>query len=225
MYNRIKMRLPLVLLGGLALAAMLGCGGPIEPTDTGPPPVAVGEAPPVPPPGERYVTSLGLLRGDRTLGVWASSEEAGRFFPGPENASEFRELPPNFRSPYRARGWEANRVGFGVILYEGFVAAAMYQESNLTLEDVHEIVRPYLESFGDAHRTLSGARVQYWFWQERGHRLMVHYAPNVNGEGRYDLTIAVGADAAMDGIRASYQDALEDLRQVEHLIPPPTYPG
>lgn len=204
----------------LLLVALAGCGDPasVAPiaTDTAPatttPPETVAS------PDFNRLTTLALVSGDRTLKVGDSTDQAESFFERPRRSFLLRELPEAFGPGYRARGWESDRQGFGIVSYRDRVAAAM-----LTVEGVDEtVVQETLQTHRrnddpnnpDRRTFTQESRVaRYWFWEEANQRVMVCAAKTYRGD--FTVTVAVGDIAALDALRMSPEEARNDANRAE----------
>lgn len=159
-------------------------------------------------------THLGLLHEGRLLKVGDSAEEAERSFVRPPTASTFKDLPPSFNPPYRARGWESASQSFGMLFFDNVLVFAMHTESGLAEADVDAALNSYIRTFGEPRTKLLGSRTRYYFWESNPHRLMLFSYSNVQKE-RYSLTVAIGDEAPMNALRMSPVDASEDRLAVE----------
>lgn len=174
--------------------------------------------------------SLGLLSpGDseripspqtNTLKVGDSPSDVEKIYPTPAASTSFKELPPGFQAPYRARGYETQHDGLGVIYYDNEVALAMHHEENLSSTDVDNETRAYTSLFGNPTSTLSGRQVRYWFWQVDQRRLMICATMDQHQKDRYDLTVAVGDSVVMDALRMNRAAASEDQPESDKIRTP-----
>jgi hypothetical protein len=169
---------------------------------------------PVPAPGvlESDDRSLALLAPNGQIKVGMSLDDAEKIVPAPPNSFALKELPANFAEPYRARGFETYREGFGLILFAEKVAMAMRREEDLNADQVRLIKSRYLDTFGTPNDDKSDKEIGYLFWYREGHRLMVAISPDVTLKDRYDVTQAMGDAVVMDALRMNSIAAAEDQR-------------
>lgn len=197
------------------LAALIlgGCGGGAQVQGPAPAPKPAA-AMAVKAPDIEARTHLALIHNGKSLGVGASAEDAEQTFPRPPNASSFKDLPPGFEEPYRARGWETVTQGFGAVFYENRIVGAMFHENTLSQTEVDLTLQSYEATFGKAKYAFEGARSRYYFWESRPHRLML-FALRDKETIRYELTLAIGDTVVMDALRMSPVHAREDRLAVE----------
>ncbi len=207
---------------GLAVIAV-GCGGGDSANKAGSP--APSTVASVAPPSSLAPTELALFEGPAKVKVGDSADDADKAFPMPPGAFPFKEIPAGFQGDYRARGYDTSRDGFGVILYDNRVALAMRREENLTSGEITETFKEYQSAYGDPHDAVLGARIQYWFWEAEGQRLMLCAVPDSRDSSRIDLTIAVGDHVVMDALRMNIGSAREDRAAAEKALPAIRHPG
>jgi len=211
------MRKLLVLLFPILL---VGCQGgdaaPSAPAPVPPKPIASK----VEAPGNKKETAIQLVNGDESVTVGLTSKAAFRVFPpahegdvGPEH------LPEGFAAPYQAKTWETAGRGFGVILYDDLVIAAMYQAEQISDEAVEKMVQDHQSKLGVlSPEVIPGERVTYRFWELSGQRLMICALKNGKGS---DVTIAMGDDVVMDGLGASPAQARTSIAKISQLLSGP----
>ncbi|HVL38764.1 MAG TPA: hypothetical protein VM328_05175 [Fimbriimonadaceae bacterium] len=197
---------------GLCVVALLGCG-PATPEQvqvTTPSPPKLREKP------DFEETRLGILMSPddpRKLKVGDSGDDSLRLFPASSGARTVNELPAAIGSPYRVKGWEDKAGGFAAILYDGRVALAM-RKTTTDESDLERTLEAYAKDLGPA--LVVGAppsRVDYWFWEEEGHRLMLNVLRTRDGATM--LTEAVGTQAIMNSIGADATSARRQRAQAE----------
>ncbi len=195
--------------------AICGCQGtetpPAESLATASPkPIAVGV------PVTSLPTDIGLVvRRGLPITVGFSPDAAFRLFRDPKQSGfEFDDLPPKFQWPYKARTWEEAHMGFGEILYNSQLVAAMYQEDNGDQERVNQLLVAHRDQInGRAPEQIGGKRVNYWFWEKDGQRLMICAYPT--GRDVIKITVAMGDNVVMDALGISPDKARKDLNQVD----------
>lgn len=168
-------------------------------------------------PATLVATDIGLVvRHGQPITVGFSSDTAFRMFRDPKQATgfEYDDLPPKFQWPYKARTWEEAHMGFGEILYNGQLVAAMYQEDRGNQDRVDELVREHKDQVnGRSPTMISGKHVTYWFWEKEGQRLMICAYPS--GRDIVKITVAMGDDVVMDALGIAQDKARKDQLQVD----------
>jgi hypothetical protein len=173
---------------------------------------------PVPAPGVLEPGELALLAPNGQIKVGMSLDEAEKIVPAPPNSFALKELPANFAEPYRARGFETYREGFGLILFGEKVAMAMRREEDLNAEQIRLVKSRYIETFGTPTADMSDKEIGYLFWWKGGHRLMIAISPDVALKDRFDVTQAMGDATVMDALRMNSLAATEDQRVGMELL-------
>lgn len=169
-------------------------------------------------------TDLALISESGRLRVGDSLEEAGRAFPPPDSFG-LKELPPGFGTGFRARGFETRDEGLGLILVDNRVAIAVRREENVKVERIEDVVKSFVRQFGEPDESVSGARIEYRFWNKEDQRLMLCTAPDRADPTHFDVTMAVGVMTLMDALRMSYPMAREDRAMAERALPGVRHPG
>ncbi len=138
------------------------------------------------------------------------------------SGSEYDDLPPTFKFPYRARSWETAKMGFGEILYDGTLVAALYQDDKITQDQVDEMVNAHKEQVGGLLPDIvGGKRVTYWFWEIDKQRLMIcAYRTEKKGT---KLTIAMGDDKVLDALGISPQLARKNIGRIDAVTVQETF--
>ena len=163
----------------------------------------------------RTAVGLYLEQGIVRVGdAWTDAEAA---MPEPKGASEFSDLPARFQKPYQGRGWESSDAGFGVILYEDQIAAAMTQNERASREDYASITRWYEHELPQAKTdTVVSGALRYRFWEQDGQRVMV-LAENRPG-GTVYLSAAMGDHRVMDALGMTPEAAAHDGKVVLRML-------
>ncbi|HRJ27442.1 MAG TPA: hypothetical protein PLO61_08050 [Fimbriimonadaceae bacterium] len=223
------------LAATLALA-VLGCGQGSDTGNTAPPSGSETASPSAAlnPYGETPARSvqmnlpeldrvgrLGLLGADRTLMVGDPEARAFDIFPKPpKNSVELKTLPPMLTKPLVGRGWESGDVRFGVILQDGIVAGAVWNQEKVDREQVNDLVERYRKTFSEAEPELIVNRfASYWFWQDSDRILMICLAQN--RDQTLGLMIGIGHADLMRLLRMDPASAANDARQAELILGPP----
>ncbi len=202
----------------LIATVLAGCqgGAALAPEASSPP--VVKEAS-VSAPITREATDIALVvRPGNPITVWSSADAAFRKFQDPKQVGfEYDNLPPKFQPPYSARTWEEDHIhmGFGEILYNGGLAAAIYQEDKGNQDRVDRLVRDHQDQMGSrlTPTTLKGKRVSYWFWEKDDQRLMIcAYATD---RDVIKITVAIGDNVVMDALGMSPDQARKDQIKVD----------
>lgn len=216
-----------IALTVLALA-VAGCEQPAKQPES---PVAV-VAPTMVAPDFGVSSRIGLLRQRGKLRVGDSFDRALDLFQGARRAREFQELPSRLAAPYKAHGWETTAEGFGVILYEARVAAALHTLEKATDEQVMELVDAYQDEMRMLPELVSGQTARYWFWEVP--RVRLPNSDTVNdpkavkqrlmvcavrdAKGTFTLTEAMGDVFAMNAIKANMHAAEADVAAADQLM-------
>jgi len=213
------MRKLLVLILPVLLA---GCQG----GDSAPPAQApvTPSSPPVDKPATYASTAICLVNGESTVTVGSAAATAFKAFPPLRDGDiGIEQLPEGFLRPYQAKSWETAGRGFGVILYDEVVEAAMFQEDQVSDEAVDKVVRDHQAKLGAlSPETVAGERASYWFWEVDGQRLMI--CAFKNGRGT-DLTLAMGDNVVMNKLGASVQDARTSIKRISDILATPKQTG
>ncbi len=216
-----------IALTVLALV-VAGC----EPPAAQPEAPVVAVAPTMQAPDFDVSSRVGLLRQRGKLRVGDSYARALDLFQGARRAHEFQDLPARLAPPYSARGWEAANEGFGVILYEAKVAAAVHTTEKVTAEHVKELVDAYQDEMRMLPEAVSGETARYWFWElprVRLHQSATAQDPGAvkqrlmvcavrDSHGTFTLTEAMGDVFAMNAIKANIYAAQTDTAAADQLI-------
>jgi hypothetical protein len=167
--------------------------------------------------GSTSRTAMGLFHnGNRINAVrvgesWTAAKE---IFPEPPRGSyEIHDLPAQFGNNFQAQGWETNRdEGFGAILTDNKIVAAMYQ-----LEHQREdVVDGYIHEEEEGLRPLKrkrimGGPVAYWFWHSGTQTTMICKLQTKNG---FSLTMAMGDDDVLKQLGISEEDANNQIAEL-----------
>ena len=128
--------------------------------------------------------------------------------------SEFNDLPGKFEYPYRARSWETAKFGFGEILHNGVLVAAMFHEDHLPQSRVDEIVQAHKDQMdGLLPDLITGKRVTYWFWRI-DHQVLMICAYQKDQKG-FQLTAAMGDEVVLDALGISPAQANTDVARID----------
>lgn len=175
---------------------------------------------------------IGLLRQRGKLRVGDSFDRALDLFQGARRAREFQDLPARLAAPYKAHGWETQGEGFGVILYNARVAAAVHTLEKASDEEVLELVDAYQDEMRMLPEIVTGQTARYWFWEVPRVRLPNSDSGNdpkavkqrlmvcavVDAKGTYTLTQAMGDVFPMNAIKANIYAAQTDVAAADQLM-------
>jgi len=167
----------------------------------------------------RDPNEIGLkVRPGPAITVYSSADDAFRIFHDPKVVGfESDDLPPTFQPPlYSARTWEEDtlHMGFGEILYNRELVAAIYEEDKANQQRLNELVNDHQDQVGSLQpRTLTGKHVSYWFWDKDDRRLMI--CGYFTGHDVVKITVAVGDRRVMDGLDMSVEKATKDEYQID----------
>lgn len=206
----------LALLSLVTVAGLAGCQSD---TSRAVADLAATVHPRVAPPATINPTDIGLMKNGQAVTVGMSVAEAFKVFrDSREGGFEDDRLPSGFSSPYRARSWEAGAHGFGVITYQDQVVMAMYQENRSSFERAREMVRDHQERMGRvANDAIAGKRLNYWFWEQDGQRIMILAHQQPRNEG-VSITAAMGDAVVMTALGMSAELARKESERVDRLV-------
>ena len=149
---------------------------------------------------------LHLLYHGTPLSLGVNYEEALKVFEPSKNAFDFTELPPNFRPPYRARGWETAKEGFGAITYNTRIVLAIWQTDEGDLRTYEKLVATYASEFPTVPaQEVTNGKVRYTFYESNGQRLMILAVPDAGST--VHITVALGLNETMSAIGADEAQA------------------
>lgn len=209
---------------GLVLVALAGCQTETVPEKNDFP---VVERPTIampklnePPPPRRAGKLALLAEGENMLRLDDSKEIVEKVFPAPAGAVPFREMPPGFDKAYEVWGYETAREAFGAIFHEGGMILAMERRENLDPAIVTETVQRYIAQFRRPTTTISGDKIEYWFWEEEeGRRIMICSTADSRSPAMRDLNVAMGDAIIMDAFRMGVAQANNDVQAIEKPKP------
>jgi len=193
------------------LALLAGCQSQ-TPASESPTP----SEPPVAAPSNLDRTDLALVNGSERLYVGDTWDVAARVYPAPRSAFEFNELPEKLQANFRARGWETAQEGFGVVLANDRIAAAMLQLDAANQSQLEKILKAYREMLPSLTPTeVAGRQVRFTFYENDSQRLMI-CAQQMNP--RLYITIAVGDKDVMRQLGADPTRAASDRDELDRLF-------
>jgi hypothetical protein len=191
------------IFGGIALGVavlMTGCRAG-EPTPSDNPDGELASSSTVAEPSPIRDSGLHLLHHGDSIRLGVNYEEALKVFEPPKNAFDFAELPPNFRPPYRARGWETAKEGFGTITYNTRVVLAIWQTDEGDLRTYEKLVSAYATEFPTVTaQEVTNGTIRYKFYESNGQRLMILAVPDAGAT--VHITVALGLSETMSAIGA-----------------------
>ena len=207
------------VLASLFALAIVGCGGDAEEDANG---GFVNTTKAVKAPEWDISSDLALVADSQSIHVGDLVSDAENVFRKPEGrAAAFRDLPPGFGPGYRSIGWSTEVEGFGVISLEGRVVVAVHSEYGVSESRSEQVIDKYRRRYGNRFKKLTAADgkdlepswVQYWFAEQNKQRLLV-CAVRMK-DGFVNVTESVGWAEAMDALRMSPKNALEDLAKLK----------
>lgn len=213
-----------LLLWPAILLVAIGCGGNEKAATTPekPEPVVTlktrvpGPAKLDPPDFEKR-SSLRMVKNGEELRVGDSIDTALRIFREEKNAYKIAEMPPGWKDPaYSCQGWDNGTMGFGAILYDDKMCMGLYHEYKADQARLDEIVSTYERMFAGEPTRVIGSRVQYWFWENEGHRMMI-CAVQSPKDG-LNIAISLGDERIMEIMGMSPQNAEKDRVAAEKLF-------
>ncbi len=202
------------LAGLVALLGVFGCQGEVSAPKASNPDLADAES--VESPKTLSPGRLALIAHGDQLKVGNSLTNANQLFPRPKTAFEFTDLPQKFLKPYRSKGWESAREGFGVILFREKIVAALWHIEKATREEQDRLVKKHQSEIPVPSILVPGKHVSYWFWEDAGQRLMICSSQGQGGFVR--LTAAIGDDVVMDALKISPDQARKDRDELDRAV-------
>lgn len=212
----------------MVAVAVAGCEPPVVTPDA----PTVEAMPAMQAPDFSVNSRVGLLRQRGKLKVGDSFDRALDLFQGAKRAREFQELPSRLTAPYSSHGWETATEGFGVLLWESKVAAAVHTTEKVSAEQVQELVDSYQNEMRMMPELVVGQTARYWFWEVPRvrlpdsdtaqdpaavkQRLMVCAVRDPRGT--FTLTEAMGDVFAMNAIKANIYAAQTDVAAADELV-------
>ena len=168
--------------------------------------------------------AFSLISAERRLSIGDSERSAFETFTKSREAFESTKPPPKLATDLlKARSWEDDRQGFGVLTRDGRVLFAMRTVTGANREDIDEDIAMYRGAFGTEQLiTIEGRQVSYWFWEGTLIRLMI--CVDSTAKGSKTITIALGLNAIMDSLRMNRIDAPKDLAAAEGILEKSTVP-
>ncbi len=199
---------------------MAGCVNP-EKLDLSPKPL-FSSVEKVPAPNFGRSSSIVLENDGTKLHVGDPGQKAFGLYEKPKKSYEFRDLPAQFGEGFRARGWESDIESYGVITFEDQLAVAVRTLLKVEEARVQEAIRNVRYEAGKEIQAVTSSKSRYWFWEVGRHRKMICAMDTGNEE--FTLTIAIGENNAMTGLRMSVQHAERDSRRADAAPIPSTKP-
>lgn len=210
-----------ILLMSLA-CVLAGCGEQQQPaaTDVGASavPAAATAKQPIPLPDFGQGSRLALVRRSGSVRIGANMDVALTVFAEPPGSYEKSDLPPGIAPPYESRIWQTKNEGFGMILFKGQVAAAIYELDRTGEERLQELLGLEQDVLGQG-TALPGKFVRYWFWKAPAgvDQLVMLCAAEIQ-PGRINVTEAIGTQALMDALAMTPEAASRNQATAEKLI-------
>lgn len=166
-------------------------------------------------------TNLCLIRETRLLHVGDDAEVALDLFPKSMAPQSYiiDDLPRVFPSQvYSAKGWDSpGGDGFGVIIYNKQVAAAIWNRSFTDEAQADAAVKEYQDQIQHPGQPKFGyGSNTYYFWDAKPQqRLMILKAAKPNG--KWALTLALGDNVVLDALGISRDAAWHDIEVLKRL--------
>lgn len=157
----------------------------------------------------------GLLTKTDMIQVGHSQDFVERVMPSPAGSFPIRSLPPAFKPPFRAMGYESGGSSFGTIYFEDKLALAMSYSVNINPTGLRDLTARYITAFGDPTVEIQQGMTHYRFWENASQRLMIcsHMEPS----NKYSVTEAVGHVNVMDALRMGQKQATNDVANLNRL--------
>lgn len=150
---------------------------------------------------EDYTTlsTLSLANGKRALKLGETPEKALTLFPRPSRGFPIEESIPGFPEALKARGWETNQEGFGVIYRDDQVLLAMHQFEGLEVEQFAELlVEVQAATPGAEYSKAAKDQTDIWWSTDGRDVLMISRTPNK--KKRYQVTVTLGNKLLVDAL-------------------------
>ncbi len=129
-------------------------------------------------------------------------EAAQRLFPERRGAYRLRSLPERFGRDFEAHGWETNEgQGFGVILHDDLVVAAIYHAERVEPEEAQRLFEAQRAGTGALPMSeVRNGSLLWNLWEDGSQRLMV--LRDIGKRGT-DVTLLMGDDKVLDALGAT----------------------
>lgn len=175
----------------------------------------------------RPAFGIATRKGNATVGQ--TLDQALEIFAEPPGSFSQSELPPSLDTPYEARGWQKQNEGCGFILFEGRVAAIVYQLDRVKSDRLDELLTLQRNAFGKEDKPLLSKHVNYWFWngetkEDVGTDSLMVCATEAK-PGLFNITIAAGAKPVMQALGMTEDAASRDATRAEDLLQKKKAPG
>jgi len=162
---------------------------------------------------------LVLQNSGKKLAIGDAGASAFDVFPKPSNdrVLAVHDLPATLTGQnYVANGWDDETEGFGVILQQNRVVAALYTVKSLA-NDLSQVLIQNYESLNPGLKLthLTAKNLDYYFWEMNGQRLMLLVQKNDKQSNR--ITLILGIDSILNALRANPELANADIKNLETL--------
>ncbi len=168
-------------------------------------------------------SSLAIVHGTDKVSIGDPYFRWEEMFPRPnKSAFAIRELPkPLSGDGLLPIGWETPNKGFGAIRDGNKLVLAMIWESKVSHSEAAKISAEY-DRYNQqlSSQVVAANGSHYTFWENNSIRMMLYVQKK--GEDAYNVTLTLGQIDLMNAIRASAQQAQNDLAS---LYPNSTRPG
>lgn len=145
------------------------------------------------------LSTLSLANGKRALRLGETPEKALTLFPRPSRGFPIEETVPGFPEALKARGWESNQEGFGVIYRDDQVLLAMHQFEGLDVEQFAELlVEVQAATPGAEYSKAQKDQSEIWWSTDGRDVLMLTRTPNK--KKKYQVTVTLGNRLLVDSL-------------------------
>lgn len=163
---------------------------------------------------------IATRRGNAAIGM--TIDQALDIFTEPPGSFSRNELPPSIPPPYEARGWQKQNEGCGFILFNGHVAAIVYQLDGVKQDRLDEFLSLQRSAYGKEDKPMLSKHVNYWFWngaemRDKPSDSMMVCATELKS-GTFNITIGAGTVPLMRALGMTEDAASRDSSKADELI-------
>jgi hypothetical protein len=145
------------------------------------------------------LSTLSIANGKRSFKLGETPEKALTLFPRPSRGFPIEENIPGFPEALKARGWETNQEGFGVIFRDEQVLLAMHQFEGLEVDQFAELlVEVQAATPGAEYSKSTKDETDIWWCTDGRDVLMISRTPNK--KKKYQVTVTLGNRLLVDAL-------------------------
>lgn len=161
-----------------------------------------------------------LPEGRRYVSLGDTEEKALSVFPRSSRGFDFPEITiPGFPPDFKAKGWESNTKGFGVILHDDRVVLAMEQFEAIEADEFASMLENIKTVNGlDRFQAVTQDKAEYWFTKMGTDILAISRV--AGNKKRYQVTITIGNEHILDALGILKNVNKEDANvKIEKHVP------